>query len=100
MDIQGAGSVVNLNGAVIQTSAVPEKPEEIAAEAALPVSEASEADFSSIDVENTDEADGSQSMLGVLTNASNNAENRGTSIVIIRWTRTRKTRRRRRAAAL
>ena len=82
MDIQGAGSVVNLNGAVIRTSAVPEKPEEIAAEAALPVSEASEADFSSIDVENTDEADGSQSMLEVLTNASNKAENRGTSIVI------------------
>lgn len=82
MDIQGAGSVVNLNGAVIRTSAVPEKPEEIAAEAALPVSEASEADFSSIDVENTDESDGSQSMLEVLTNASNNAENRGTSIVI------------------
>lgn len=82
MDIQGAGSVVNLNGAVIRTSAVPEKPEEIAAEAALPVSEASEADFSSIDVENIDESDGSQSMLEVLTNASNNAENRGTSIVI------------------
>lgn len=82
MDIQGAGSVVNLNGAVIQTSAVPEKPEEIAAEAALPISETSESDFSSIDVENTDEADGSQSMLEVLTNASNKAENRGTSIVI------------------
>lgn len=81
MDIQGSGSVVNLNGAVIQTSAVPEQPEEIAAEAALPVSEASEADFSSIDVENTDES-GSQSVLEILTNASNNAENRGTSIVI------------------
>ncbi|MCR5030199.1 MAG: filamentous hemagglutinin N-terminal domain-containing protein [Selenomonadaceae bacterium] len=82
MDIQGAGSVVNLNGAVIQTSAKPEKPEEIAAEAALPVSETSESDFSSIDVENTDESGGSSSMLEILTNASNNAENRGTSIVI------------------
>lgn len=93
-DIRGAGSVVNLNGALIQTSAPAEQPEKVAEAAALPMSETSENgaltplpeqgenDVSSIGLEYADNTSGSQSVLEILTNASNNAEKKGTSIVI------------------
>ena len=118
-DIRGAGSVVNLDGALIRTSAPAEQPEEIAAEAALPLAETGsdvtitptfeavsdvslaptsetisdaaltpisaeteENDISSIDLEYADNTRSSQSMLEILTKASNNAEKKGTSIVI------------------
>lgn len=81
-DIQGAGSVVNLAGAVIQTSAPSEQPETVAAEAALPMPEPEETDNSSIALEYASEGEGSQELLEILTNASRKAENKGTSIVI------------------
>ena len=81
-DIQGAGSVVNLAGAVIQTSAPAEQPETVAAEAALPMPESEETDNSSIALEYASEGEGSQELLEILTNASRKAENKGTSIVI------------------
>lgn len=81
-DIQGAGSVVNLEGAFIRTSAPAEQPETVAAEAALPVPETEESDISSISLEYAGDGDNSQALLEILTNASSNAENKGTSIVI------------------
>ena len=81
-DIQGAGSVVNLEGAFIRTSAPAEQPETVAAEAALPVPETEESDISSISLEYAGDGDNSQALLEILTNASSNAEKKGTSIVI------------------
>ena len=95
-DIQGRGSIVNLNGALIQTSAPAEQPEQVAEVAALPMSETDatenatsmplpekeENDVSSIGLEYADNTGGSQSVLEILTNASSKAENKGTSIVI------------------
>ena len=95
-DVQGRGSVVNLNGALIQTSAPAEQPEKVAETAALPISETDttedatllplpeneENDVSSIGLEYADNTRSSQSMLEILTNASSKAENKGTSIVI------------------
>ena len=118
-DIRGAGSIVNLDGALIRTSTPAEQPEEIAAAAALPLAETGsdatitstfeavsdvslaptsetisdaaltpisaeteEKDISSIDLEYADNTRSSQSMLEILTKASNNAEKKGTSIVI------------------
>ena len=81
-DIKGAGSVVNLEGAFIRTSAPAEQPEMVAAEAALPVPETEESDISSISLEYAGDGDNSQALLEILTNASSNAEKKGTSIVI------------------
>ncbi len=93
-DIQGSGSVVNLAGALIQTSAPAEQPETVAATAALPMTETVEAattqltleteedDTSSIGLEYADNTGSQQAVLEILTNASNRAENKGTSIVI------------------
>ena len=81
-DIQGNGSVVNLEGALIQTSAPVEQPEKIAEAAALPIPEPEENDISSIDLEYADNTSGQQAVLEILTNASSKAENKGTSIVI------------------
>ena len=81
-DIKGAGSVVNLEGAFIRTSAPAEQPETVAAEAALPVPETEESDISSISLEYAGDGDNSQALLEILTNASSNAEKKGTSIVI------------------
>lgn len=81
-DIQGAGSVVNLEGALIRTSAPTEQPETVAAEAALPLPETEESDISSISLEYAGDGDNSQALLEILTNASSNAEKKGTSIVI------------------
>lgn len=81
-DIKGAGSVVNLEGAFIRTSASAEQPETVAAEAALPVPETEESDISSISLEYAGDGDNSQALLEILTNASSNAEKKGTSIVI------------------
>lgn len=81
-DIQGTGSVVNLEGAFIRTSAPAEQPETVAAEAALPVPETEESDISSISLEYAGDGDNSQALLEILTNASSNAEKKGTSIVI------------------
>lgn len=118
-DIQGAGSIVNLEGALIRTSVSAEQPETVAAAAALPLAETGsdatitstfeavsdssltptsetisdaaltpisaeteENDISSIELEYADNTRSSQSMLEILTKASNNAEKKGTSIVI------------------
>ena len=81
-DIQGTGSVVNLEGAFIRTSAPAEQPETVAAEAALPVPETEESDISSISLDYAGDGDNSQALLEILTNASSNAEKKGTSIVI------------------
>ncbi len=84
MDIEGSGSVVNLAGARMWFLDKGETPEQVAEEAALPMTEeASSEDVSSIDLEREGgETRRSSSLLEILTKASENGEDKKPSIVV------------------
>ncbi len=84
MDIEGSGSVVNLAGARMWFLDKGETPEQVAEEAALPMTEeASSEDVSSIDLEREGgETRRSPSLLEILTKASENGEDKKPSIVV------------------